>query len=296
MTDSFNSNFLHLNLPSSTGFGVSVAPLVLFSILDHHLRKDDAQPRVIGALLGFRSEDGSEVEVRNCFPLSHNEAEDQQVAIDTEYLAQMYSLHQRINTREVIVGWYSSGVEINENSVWIHEFFANETAPLAPVHLVMDTTLSNDKLGVRSYISSPIGISGGPDQTPGSMFTQIPCEVKYCDVERSGLDVISLAKSNPDSASSLLSDMDNLERSIYQIQDMIETVANYVDRVLDRSEVENNVIGRHLMDIITAVPRIDAGEFEKTFNSHLQDLLMVVYLAGLTRTQLAIAERLQNLV
>jgi translation initiation factor 3 subunit F len=61
------------------------------------------------------------------------------------------------------------------------------------------------------------------------------------------------------------------------------------------SEKQNNAIGRFLMDTISSVPRIDAEEFENTFSSHLNDLLMVVYLANLTRTQLQISQRLQSL-
>jgi translation initiation factor 3 subunit F len=71
------------------------------------------------------------------------------------------------------------------------------------------------------------------------------------------------------------------------------------------------------MDTISSVPRINSADFEKLFNNHLQvsfrgplalsflanvlydylqDLLMVIYLSNLTRTQLAIAQRLHNLV
>jgi translation initiation factor 3 subunit F len=50
------------------------------------------------------------------------------------------------------------------------------------------------------------------------------------------------------------------------------------------------------MDTVSVVPKIDSTAFEKMFNSHLQDLLMVVYLANMTRTQLSVAERLQLLV
>lgn len=49
------------------------------------------------------------------------------------------------------------------------------------------------------------------------------------------------------------------------------------------------------MDTVSVVPKIDSTSFEKMFNSHLQDLLMVVYLANMTRTQLSVAERLQLL-
>ena len=55
-------------------------------------------------------------------------------------------------------------------------------------------------------------------------------------------------------------------------------------------------LGRYLMDTVAAVPKIDQTKFEQIFNTNLQDLLMVVYLSTLTRTQLALAERLQFLV
>ena len=37
---------------------------------------------------------------------------------------------------------------------------------------------------------------------------------------------------------------------------------------------------------------MDAARFEAVFNDSVQDLLMVVYLANLTRTQLVLVERL----
>lgn len=310
MSDTFNSNFLHLNLTStsssSSAFSVSTDPIIFFTILDHYLRRDIKDPvavqqqedaleqdensdYVIGVLLGVRSEDGTDVEIKNCFPL----AEDTPGYVDTEYLAQMYSLHQRVNNKEVIVGWYITGSDIDGNALRIHEYFESEMLPHKPLLLLVDTSLSNDKMGIKSYISAPVGVVGSTE-TPGSMFVQIPCEVKYFDAERTGLDIISLAKETPDSQTSLLSDMDNLERSVKQVFDMLETVSNYVNKVLDGQEPANNSIGRYLMDTITSIPRIDVNEFDKMFNSHLQDLLMVVYLANLTRTQLAIAERLQN--
>ncbi|CAB4411503.1 unnamed protein product [Rhizophagus irregularis] len=77
---------------------------------------------------------------------------------------------------------------------------------------------------------------------------------------------------------------------------MLERVTDYVNKVLDGSIPADNTIGRFLMDTISVVPKVDKVEFEKMFNGHLQDLLMVSYLANMTRTQLAIAERLQLLV
>lgn len=86
-----------------TPTSVTVHPVALFSILDHYLRRTDAQERVIGTLLGTRSDNG-EVEVRSSFAVLHSETE-VQVAVDMEYHRTMYDLHHKVNPKEVIVGW-----------------------------------------------------------------------------------------------------------------------------------------------------------------------------------------------
>lgn len=80
-------------------------PVALFSILDHYLRRTEAQERVIGTLLGKRSDNG-EIEVRSSFAVLHSETEEQ-VAVDMDYLKTMYDLHHKVSPKEVIVGWYA---------------------------------------------------------------------------------------------------------------------------------------------------------------------------------------------
>ncbi len=52
-----------------------VQPVVLFSVLDHYQRRTEGQNRVIGTLLGTVT--GSTVEITNCFPVAHQETEEQ---------------------------------------------------------------------------------------------------------------------------------------------------------------------------------------------------------------------------
>jgi len=51
-----------------------IHPMVIFNVLDHHIRRPDAD-RVIGVLLGNISDETGIVEIRNCFPVPHNEGE-----------------------------------------------------------------------------------------------------------------------------------------------------------------------------------------------------------------------------
>ena len=49
------------------------------------------------------------------------------------------------------------------------------------------------------------------------------------------------------------------------------------------------------METISKVPRIEGAQFEAMLNSTMQDLLMVVYLANLTKTQVNLGEKLSQL-
>jgi translation initiation factor 3 subunit F len=93
------SNYSIHSRPPTT---VTIHPVALFSILDHYLRRTDEQPRVIGTLLGVRTE--SEVQVRSSFAVLHSETSEQ-VAVDMEYHRTMYELHHKVHPKEVIVGW-----------------------------------------------------------------------------------------------------------------------------------------------------------------------------------------------
>ncbi len=83
---------------------VTVHPVALFSILDHFLRRKDTQDRVIGCLLGTRSE--TEIEVHSCFAALHGElSNSSEFWLEDNYINSMYELHHKVHPKEVIVGW-----------------------------------------------------------------------------------------------------------------------------------------------------------------------------------------------
>jgi translation initiation factor 3 subunit F len=83
---------------------LTIHPSALFGILDHYLRRTDAQARVIGTLLGTRADGGAAVDVRASFAVLHSETAEM-VAVDKDYHRTMLELAQRVSPREVIVGW-----------------------------------------------------------------------------------------------------------------------------------------------------------------------------------------------
>ncbi|TBU47232.1 Mov34-domain-containing protein [Dichomitus squalens] len=254
-----------ISTPGRPPTSVTVHPVALFSILDHYLRRTDAQERVIGTLLGTRSDNG-EVEVRSAFAVLHSETE-VQVAVDMEYHRTMYDLHHKVNPKEVIVGWYSTGSNLNTYSALIQNFYSQETAPHQAIHLALNTGVEEgQKAGVQAYVGSPVGVNPKPENC---VFVPIPCELRFNDAERSGLDLLTSNLSDSVNATftNPSSDLELLERSLVSVYEMLDRVLSYVQSVLSGEVKGDAAIGRYLMDALgPSTEDLERGEF----NSHLQ--------------------------
>ncbi|KAJ3552047.1 hypothetical protein NPX13_g11210 [Xylaria arbuscula] len=243
-----NFNF-HNNLAPLT---VNIQPQAILSILDHANRRDiPATPttssRVIGALIGTRSEDGSDVSVVSSFAIPHTENEDQ-VEVDVEYQKNMLSLHLKANPRETLLGWYTTSPELNSFSALIQNFFASPetgTFPHPAVHLTVSTEPGAD-IQLRAYISSPVAVNA-ERAAESCLFVQVPHKLAYNDAERSALDLISSAKDTEARSVPVGSDVESLLRSLESTIDLLDRTSEFVSAIIDEEQEPNNALGQYLM-------------------------------------------------
>ena len=73
---------------------------------------------------------------------------------------------------------------------------------------------------------------------------------------------------------------------------MLDAVIQYVEAVLDGTQEPDNSIGRAINNLMLSVPKMEEDQFDVMLNSNLKDLLMVVYLSQMTKTQLQLSEKL----
>lgn len=233
-----------------------------------------------------------EVEVRNCFAIPHTETEEQ-VEVDVEYQKNMLSLQLKANPREVLLGWYTTSLELNNFSALIQNFFASSetgTFPHPAVHLTVSTE-AGAQIDARTYISAPVGVN--PERAAEScLFIPVPYEIRYGEAEKSGLELISGAKDNENRAAPVVGDIEGLERAIEHTLDLVERVSEYVSSVLDEEREPNNALGQFLMNALSLAPKADPADMERDFNNHIQDILVVSYLTNTIRTQIDLSQRL----
>lgn len=83
-----------------------------------------------------------------------------------------------------------------------------------------------------------------------------------------------------------------LQVSIHNIQKSLNECLKYVRKVTNGEIKGDEEIGREIIDALNAIPRINIDQFKTSYINSIQDLLMVVYLSNLTKTQLMVAEKL----
>ncbi|KAJ4306192.1 hypothetical protein N0V88_000988 [Collariella sp. IMI 366227] len=295
--------FVHLARPLAPALGfagsaplaVNIQPQAVFSVIDHAVRRDirDTQStRVIGALVGTRSEDGSEVEVRSTFAIPHTENEDQ-VEVDVEYQKNMLALTLKASPRETLLGWYTTSHELNSFSALIQNFFASPetgTFPHPAVHLTISTE-PGAPIETKTYISAPVAVS--PERASEScLFIEVPHKLLFSDAERSALGSATAAAETETRSAPVISDIESLAQSLESVSDLLERVSGFVGEVLDEERDGSHALGQYLMNALSLAPKVSNTQIEADFNNHVQDVLMVSYLANTIRTQIELAQRL----
>ncbi|KAH0713573.1 hypothetical protein KY285_009061 [Solanum tuberosum] len=268
--------------PSSTGISAKVHPLVIFNICDCFVRRPDQADRIIGTLLGSVLPDGT-VDIRNSYAVPHTESQDQ-VALDSDYHHNMLSSHQKVNPKEVIVGWFSTGFGVTGGSALIHDFFSRETTN--PIHLTIDTGFTNGEASVKGFVSVHLSIG---DQQLAAQFQEIPLDLRMVEAERIGFDILKTT-----AVEKLPSDLEGMEASMQRLLALIDDIYKYVDDVVEGRVPQDNKIGRFISDTVASLPKLSPQDFDKLVNDGLEDQLLLLYLASLTRTQLSFAEKLNT--
>jgi hypothetical protein len=67
-------------------------------------------------------------------------------------------------------------------------------------------------------------------------------------------------------------------------------------QVVDGQQHGDPEVGRSLRDTISAVPKIDPAKFHAMFNNSVQDLLMLMYLSNLTQSQVALQDKINEVL
>ncbi|ORZ34355.1 hypothetical protein BCR44DRAFT_45260 [Catenaria anguillulae PL171] len=306
-----------LTHPTSASLSARVHLVALLSILDHWTHRSEDSSRVVGALLGTRSADGRSMQITDAFPIV---LLDQDTSIDVDFATSMYQLRRRTNTKEVVLGWYSTGTQLDDTTSALHDWVetnliagavnqgsssasssssaAAPTSTASAIHLLVDTSLQTDSMPVLGFLGTPVNSLN--DGVQGRMFLPLPVQVAPADHELSGLEAIATAAlpSNNNTAEIVprvgipqahgrIAKLESLvDGCIALAQDTLEALmAGEVTSPAHAAEI--NRLGHALRKVVqTRTYEKDV----KVLETEIRDLKTVLDLAGQARKQIQLSE------
>lgn len=311
--DSSNSSF------STKNIQVIVHSLVLLSAVDHYKRvAHGTHKRVVGVLLGEVIREN--VDVTNSFAIPFEE-DSRNPAIfyfDHSYIENMLSMFRKINAKERVVGFYSTGPEIRPNDSRIYtlmkRFLPEFTiTPLVLViidvrsdQIAVPTTAyrlmevldenyvisSNTDTIINETNTTSINNIVSPQMT--QTFSHISCHIGAIEAEEIGVEHL-LREINDPTIPTLFNLLESAELSMGSLALKLITLKNYCETTVENPKaILNQEIGNNMQEILNLLPNLNVEEFVQNLLIQNNDTHMVLYLSSLIRTVIALHNLINN--
>ncbi|KAG4152546.1 hypothetical protein ERO13_D04G129228v2 [Gossypium hirsutum] len=250
---------------------VIVHPLVLLSIVDNYNRvAKDTRERVIGVLLGTSFKGTVDVSPT---AMQEDEKDPSIWFLDHNYHESMFSMFKRINAKEHVVGWCSTGPKLRENDQDIHRLFHNYVPN--PVLVTIDVQPKELGIPTKAYYDVE-EVKENATQKSQKVFVHVPSEIAAHEVEEIGVE-------------HLLRDVKDTT-----ISTLATEIRGYLDLVIDEKLPLNHEILYHLQDVFNLLPNLNVNDLIKAFAVQTNDMMLVIYLLSLIRSVIALHNLINN--
>jgi len=271
---------------------VVVHPTVLLSVVDHYYRlAKETNRRVVGALLG-EYVDGK-VDVTNCYALPFEEdPKDKKVwYVDHVYSEQMFEMFQKINSKEKIVGWYSSGPKIRPHDIEINEVFRKYCDK--PVFVIIDVQEKKESLGIpaESYImKEEVDQDGQLIKTFFKLNTTIEASLP----EQIGVEFMLKDINDPNRIGSASKIINDKEQSLRALIKKLVDIKTYLINIISGKIPVNAQIIYNIQEIFNLLPNFDTESLIKAMSIQTNNNYLVLYLSWLVKTVVALHKLINN--
>lgn len=266
--------------------------MVLLSVVDHFNRmgKIGNQKRVVGVLLGCSRAKGV-LDVSNSFAIPFDEDDKDKSVwfLDHDYLENMYGMFKKVNAREKVVGWYHTGPKLHQNDIAINELIRRYCSN--SVLVIIDAKPKDLGLPTEAYQAvEEVHDDGSPTS---KTFEHVPSEIGAEEAEEVGVE--HLLRDIKDTTVGTLSQrITNQLLGLKGLHLQLAEIKEYLCQVRDEKMPINHQIVYQLQDIFNLLPDINQESFNKAFHVKNNDQMLVVYLAAMVRSIVALHNLINN--
>lgn len=309
---------------------VTIAPLVLLSVLDHFERTNTQDgKRCVGVILGdapTRPDINGEriIKVQNSFalPFEETDSNDNVWFLDQNYIENMTEMCKKINAKERVIGWYHSGPKLKSSDLMINETFKKYSMGANPLLLIVDVKQQGVGLPTDAYMSIEQVKDDGTSTE--KTFLHLPCSIEAEEAEEIGVEHL-LRDVRDQAAGDLSIRLTNQLKSLKGLQKKLEDIVKYLNKVINKDLPINHTILGKLQDVFNLLPNLgdsndltafgganingkdeinnatpthtlkeNANQLQKALTVKTNDELMIIYISNLVRSIIAFDNLIEN--
>jgi 26S proteasome regulatory subunit N8 len=268
---------------------VVMHPIVLLSVVDHYNRvAKGTTKRVIGTLLGEVYD--LKLHITNCFavPFEEDPRDPQVWFLDHNFHETMFAMFKKVNQKERVVGWYSSGPKIKPADLSIHELYRRYNPE--PLLVIMDVQPKDIELPMECYYSVQENTS---DPVFKRTFLHVNSAVGAFEAEEVGIEHLLRDIKNA-SASTLAVRVGDKISALKGLAVRLGEISRYLQQVVAGTLPMNQEIIYQLQEVFNLLPDQDSDELVRSFATETNDMMLALYLGSMLRSTVALHNLINN--
>lgn len=286
---------------------VTIHPLVLLSATDHYHRvARGTRKRAVGVLLGSSSRGA--VDATNSFavPFEEDSKNSEIFYLDHNYLENMLAMFRKVNAKERVVGFYSTGPQIRSNDLRIFDLVkrcvpAGTITP--PVFVIIDVRPGRDSIPTTAYrvveevdSNVPAAGKGGGDGGAAEVrktFAHVPSLIGAMEAEEVGVEHL-LRDINDPTVSTVANLVKAKLSGLSTLTEKLVEMKDYLTAVSEGRMKANSEIVANMQAIVNLLPNLNVEELVRSMLVKNNDMHMVIYLSALIRCVIALHDLVLN--
>ncbi|GFH44130.1 26S proteasome regulatory subunit 8 [Chaetoceros tenuissimus] len=274
---------------------LTVHPLVLLSAADHYNRvARGTRKRVVGVLLGTVSR--GVVDATNSFavPFEEDNKNPNVFYLDHNYLENMLHMFRKVNAKERLVGFYSTGPSIRPNDLRIHSMltrFLPKGNITPPVFCIIDVRSENKSIPTTAYKMTE-EMEGEVGQVKKN-FAHVPSVIGASEPEEVGVEHL-LRDINDPTISTITSLINAKLGGLSSLSSKLLEMKMYLEQVASGQLKPNQEIIGNMQSILNLLPNLNVEEVVRSLLVKTNDMHMVIYLSSLIRSVIALHDLVNN--
>lgn len=224
--------------------------------------------------------------------------------LDHNFLENMLHMFRKINAKERVVGFYSTGPQIRPNDLRIHALLKRFVPPettTPPVFVIIDVRPDRESIPTTAYrvveevdsTSSSSGGGGAKTTEVHSTFAHVPSLIGAEEPEEIGVEHL-LRDINDPTVSTVTSLIKAKMSGLSALTEKLVEMKDYLEAVVEGRMKANQEIVANMQTILNLLPNLNVDELVKSMLIKTNDMHMVIYLSALIRSVIALHDLVNN--